>query len=53
MFTKKKTVETTAFSLFIREAPAKEKKRVYSDVLRKAIDRQRATIRRAEAAQHP
>lgn len=49
----KKAVVITAFAAFIREAPAREKKRVYSDVLKKAIERQKDTIRRAEAVQHP
>jgi len=51
MFLKKKTVKTTAFAEFIRSASAREKKRVYSDVLKKATDRQLDVIRKAQTAQ--
>ena len=51
MFFKKKTIKTTAFAEFIRSAPAGEKKRVYSDVLKKATDRQLDVIRKAQTAQ--
>lgn len=37
---KHRTVRETAFSKFIREADSAEKKRVYSEVLKKATDRQ-------------
>lgn len=39
---KRKTVRSTEFSDFIRNAPADEKKRVYHDVLRRATERQNA-----------
>jgi hypothetical protein len=46
-----KTIKTTAFAEFIRSAPAREKKRVYSVVLKKATDRQLDVIRKAQTAQ--
>ncbi|GMR16742.1 MAG: hypothetical protein BMS9Abin31_1115 [Gammaproteobacteria bacterium] len=42
LFSKSKTVKSTSFSDFIRNASSGEKKRVYSDVLKKATDRQTA-----------
>ena len=47
MFSKLKTVKSTTFSDFIRNASSREKKRVYTDVLKKATDRQTEVIRRA------
>lgn len=41
------TVESTRFSEFIRNASSKEKKRVYSDVIRKATEMQNGVISRA------
>jgi hypothetical protein len=39
LFEKKKfTPESTVFSDFIRNAPSSEKKRVYTEVLKKATD---------------
>lgn len=51
MFTssKRKAVEKSAFSDFIRNASVDDKKRVYDDVLKKASDRQNA-IRSGKAA---
>lgn len=43
-FTKRKTIDSTPFSKFIREAPSGEKKRVYSEVLKKATERQNAVV---------
>ena len=50
MFSKKKTVKTTAFADFIRNASSGEKKRVYTDVLKKATDRQLFIIKKACAS---
>jgi len=47
IFTKSKVIKSTRFSDFIRDASSKEKKRVYSDVMKKANDRQLGVIRRA------
>ncbi len=46
-FSKRKAVASTAFSSFIREASAAEKKQVYTEVLRKASERQNAVVERA------
>ncbi|MDH5190049.1 MAG: hypothetical protein OEW89_02240 [Gammaproteobacteria bacterium] len=46
LFSKSKTVESTAFSEFIRNASSREKKRVYSAVLKKATERQFSVIRK-------
>jgi len=40
LFEKPTTVKETSLSKFIREASSGEKKRIYSEVLRKATDRQ-------------
>ena len=50
IFSKSKTVKTTAFGEFIRKASSGEKKRVYTDVLKKATDRQLDVIKRAHTA---
>jgi len=50
MFFKKKQERTTSFSEFIRNASAKEKKRVYTHVMKKASERQLAIIRKARTA---
>ena len=42
LFKKHKTVASTPFSDFIRNASAGTKKRVYGEVLRKATERQNA-----------
>lgn len=47
MFFKSKDKKSTPFSEFIRNASAGEKKRVYSDVLKKATDRQLEVVRKA------
>lgn len=44
---KLEAVESTTFSEFIRNASSKEKKRVYSDVLKKATEMQNDVIKRA------
>lgn len=49
LFSKLKTVETTAFAEFIRNASSRDKKRVYSAVLKKATERQISVIRRAQS----
>lgn len=43
---KRKPEHSSPFSEFIRNASAEEKKRVYSDVLKRASERQREVIRR-------
>jgi hypothetical protein len=50
MFFKKKLKKSSLFSDFIRNASSRDKKRVYSNVLRKATDRQLGIIRKAQAA---
>jgi len=49
---KKKVVTdvSSPFSDFIRNAPSKEKKRVYTDVLKKAAEMQNDVVKRARAA---
>jgi len=49
MFLKPKTVKSTPFSDFIRHASSAEKKRVYSEVMKKATDRQLGVIKRANS----
>lgn len=49
-FKKKSKASSTPFSEFIRNASSREKKRVYTDVLKKATDRQLGVIRKAHAA---
>ncbi|MGH7973475.1 MAG: hypothetical protein ACREIC_32565 [Limisphaerales bacterium] len=46
IFLRRKRLASSAFSEFIRSASAREKKRVYTEVLKKATDRQNALIRR-------
>lgn len=50
LFSKQKTVKSTSFSEFIRNASSKEKKRVYSDVLKKATEAQNKVINQANQA---
>lgn len=50
MIFKSKSKKSTPFSEFIRHASSREKKRVYSDVLKKASERQLGIIRKAHAA---
>lgn len=45
-FAKRKSVHSTPFSEFIREASSAEKKQVYTEVLKKATERQNAVIER-------
>ena len=45
MFFKTKKVESTPFSNFIRNAPAGERKRVYTEVLRVATESQLKIVR--------
>lgn len=47
---KSKEKKSTPFSEFIRNASSKDKKRVYSDVMKKATDRQLSVIKKAQAA---
>lgn len=49
MFSKPKTVKSTPFSDFIRNASSGKKKRVYSDVMKKATDRQLHVIKQAKS----
>lgn len=44
IFARTKTVKSTPFSDFIRDAKSAEKKRVYAEVLEKATERQNAVI---------
>ena len=44
LFSKPKPVVSTRFSDFIRNASSEEKKRVYTEVLKKASDRQNALV---------
>lgn len=44
IFSKPKPTTSTAFSDFIRNASAAEKKKVYSEVMRKASERQNAVL---------
>jgi len=46
-------VKTTPFSDFIRNASSREKKRVYSLVLKKASKRQNDLVEKAEKESHP
>ena len=46
---KKKTVPSTPFSDFIRNAKSDERKRVYRDVLEKATESQKQVIERARS----
>lgn len=50
LFNKIKTVPSTPFSEFIRNASAAEKKQVYTHVLKKASERQQKVMADAEAA---
>jgi hypothetical protein len=43
-FLKRKPTVSTRFSDFIRKASSKEKKRVYTEVLKKATERQNALV---------
>lgn len=53
IFTKRKTIDSTPFSKFIREAHASEKKRVYTEVLKKASERQNAVIDCTRSKENP
>lgn len=44
IFSKSKVVSSTAFSDFIRNASSEDKKRVYTEVLKKATERQNAVL---------
>lgn len=44
LFSKRKPVASTAFSDFIRNAKSEEKKKVYSEVLERATERQNETM---------
>jgi hypothetical protein len=46
LFSRRKIVKSTAFSEFIRKASSAYKKRVYTEVLKRASDRQNAVMRR-------
>ena len=50
MSDKPKTVSSTRFSDFIRNASSAERKQVYKDVLVRATERQKRLITEAEAA---
>lgn len=47
---KPKAVASTPFSEFIRNAPSKEKKRIYKRVLEKASESQNRVLARAASA---
>jgi hypothetical protein len=47
---KRKPDTSTPFSEFIRKASSEEKKRVYSDVLKRASERQREIVKRHKAS---
>lgn len=44
LFTKKKSIESTKFATFIREADSGTKKKVYTSVLKRAVERQAAVV---------
>lgn len=46
IFERKKSVPTTPFSDFIRNAPSSEKKKVYARVLERAAEKQREVVER-------
>ena len=50
LFSRRKVVKSTAFSKFIREASSADKKRVYTEVLKKASERQNALTHRNRTA---
>ncbi len=50
LFKKPKPTTSSSFSVFIREASAAEKKRVYTEVIKKATERQNALMRRTATA---
>lgn len=50
IFRKPKQVESTPFSEFIRNAKADDKKKVYTEVLEKATERQKAVILKSQTA---
>ena len=52
-FTKRKTIDSTPFSKFIREATSGEKKRVYTEVLKKATERQNSVVDCARSKESP
>jgi len=47
IFVRSKPIKSTRFSDFIRNAPSKDKKRVYGVVLKKATEDQNATLKLA------
>ena len=47
MLSKPKTVVSTPFSDFIRNASSREKKRVYTEVMRKASEKQNSLVKKA------
>jgi len=50
LFSRQKKAEFTPFSDFIRNASSKEKKRVYSVVMKNATEKQLKVIHKASAA---
>lgn len=48
IFSKPKAKKSSPFSEFIRNASSRDKKRVYTDVLKKATDRQLDVIHKAQ-----
>jgi hypothetical protein len=50
LFAKTKTVKSTNFSDFIRNAPSRDKKKVYNFVLKKATEDQVAVLQMAASA---
>jgi hypothetical protein len=50
-FTRSKPPKSSSFSDFIRNAPSKDKKRMYNVVLKKATEEQNETIKLARVKQ--
>lgn len=50
LFSRQKPKGSSAFSVFIRTASSRDRKRVYTKVLEKATERQQDVIKRASGA---
>jgi len=50
LFSKSKTLASTAFSDFIRNASSAQKKKVYTEVMKKASERQNAVLASSKPA---
>jgi hypothetical protein len=51
IFSKPKAVRSTPFSDFFKNGSSEQKKRVYAEVLVRATERQKATMKAAASAQ--